>query len=56
MYRKKLHKSYPVNILRIHYTNEEERGMFRSKPTVGAVCGGICRALPFARDTAQATN
>ena len=27
--------------------NAEEHDMFRSKPTVGSVCGGICRALPF---------
>ena len=26
--------------------NAEEHDMFRSKPTVGSVCGGICRALP----------
>ena len=29
--------------------NPEEHGMFRSKPTLGSVCGGMCRALPFAR-------
>ena len=26
---------------------QEEQDIFRSKPTVGSVCGGICRALPF---------
>ena len=26
----------------------EEHDMFRSKPNVVSVCGGICRALPFA--------
>ncbi len=26
---------------------DEEHDMFRSKPTAGSVCGGICRALPF---------
>ena len=25
---------------------EKKRNMFRNKPTVGSVCGGICRALP----------
>ena len=28
---------------------QEEHDIFRSKPTVGSVCGGMCRALPFAR-------
>ena len=26
--------------------NTEEHDMFRSKPTVGSVCGGMCGALP----------
>ena len=26
--------------------NTEEHNMFRSKPTVGSVCGGICGSLP----------
>ena len=29
----------------------EEHGMFRNKPTVGSVCGGMCRALPLAKIT-----
>ena len=27
---------------------QEEHDMFRNKPTVGSVCEGMCRALPFA--------
>ena len=27
----------------------KEHDMFRSKPNVVSVCGGICRALPFAK-------
>ncbi len=27
----------------------EEHAIFRSKPNVVSVCGGICRALPFAK-------
>ena len=27
---------------------QKEHDMFRSKPTVGSVCEGMCRALPFA--------
>jgi len=35
---------------------QEEHDIFRSKPTVGSVCGGMCRDLPFAENTSQATN
>ncbi len=45
-----------MGIILLHHANEEERGIFRSKPTVGSVCGGMCRDLPFARNTPQATN
>ena len=27
---------------------QEEHDMFRNKPTVGSLCEGMCRALPFA--------
>ena len=33
--------------LYLNQDNTEEHDMFRSKPTVGSVCGGICRALPL---------
>ena len=31
----------------LHYTNAKKRGILRSKPTVGSVCGGVCHAFPF---------
>ena len=36
-----------TSLFLLHYTNAEKRGILRSKPTVGSVCGGMCRTLPF---------
>ena len=36
-----------MSLFLLHYTNAEKRGILRSKPTVGSVCGGVYHAFLF---------